>query len=68
MVNYSRIIKLEKYLAKGIEGNPSRWAIVLKSVYSSESIKKAITLLPPEMGKMFKRDLDLLGDLNKLGL
>jgi len=58
----------EVIIAKEIQKAPGKWVILLKSAYKSEVVTKAIALLPPEMSKSFSKDLNLVGDLNDLGL
>lgn len=55
-------------LAKQIAKDPGKWAEILKREHKSEFIKKAVSLLPPEMSKRFQKDLDMLGDLSDLGI
>ena len=59
---------IEELLAREIQKDPNKYAILLKDVHKDETIKKTIALLPPELGKQFASDLDLVGDLTSLGL
>ncbi len=41
---------------------------ILKDLHTSKTVGLAVSMLPQEMGKKFKFDLDLTGDLFGLGM
>lgn len=63
----NKIFDLGFSLADFIESNPSKAAIVLKKHYKHPTVKDALDQINPEIGKEFKDNLTLTGNLGELG-